>query len=836
MVRLVPALDLRRAGEAPEPSLPMNIEAEQALLGCVLYDNEAFYACEGVAPDTFYEPVHGRVWAALDAYISKGQLAEPILLAEKFARDEGFNELGGISYLALLLDKAPAPSAARDYARLLIDLAQRRRMIGVAAEVSTAARQDHERSSTAILEDAEQALHDLAESSGGRKGLLPFSVHLRGAIDMAAAACDRRGGVSGLSTGLIDLDRKLGGLHPSDLVILAARPSMGKAQPLSSRVLMQDGTWKRMGDLRLGDRLASVDGAPSRVAGVFPQGERQLYRLTFSDGRSTRACGEHLWSIRSSKLAGGRVVTTDQLRKMLTQERFRRRITIPLASGHFGHDRDLPVEPWLLGALIGNGCMVDGHMSFSTADAATLYKVQAAVGHDCVVPAGGDYDYRLNCGRDLRGALRSLGLYGKGSAEKFIPPAYLSASRESRLQLMRGLLDTDGWVETFGVIRYATASRQLADDVAALARSLGGLCTISVKAPTFTHKGERRAGLPSYVCNIRHPDRASLISLKRKQRRCEEQMRWRNPSLVSIEPAGVEPAQCIQVTHPSSLYITDDYIVTHNTALATNIAFNLARNYQAERQPDGALKTVSGGVVAFFSLEMSGEQLALRILSEASGISGDRIRRGEIDPGEFGRLRDAAILVNEIPLHVDATAGQSVAQMAAKARRLKRTSGLDLIVVDYLQLASSPGRRGEGRVQEVSDITAGLKGLAKDLNVPVVALSQLSRQVENRDDKRPQLADLRESGSIEQDADVVMFLYREAYYLSRAEPREGTAEHAKWQEDMDHARGLAEVIIGKQRHGPIGTVKLAFNDDLTKFDNLARGGRFDGARMYGSDE
>jgi replicative DNA helicase len=218
----------------------------------------------------------------------------------------------------------------------------------------------------------------------------------------------------------------------------------------------------------------------------------------------------------------------------------------------------------------------------------------------------------------------------------------------------------------------------------------------------------------------------------------------------------------------------------------------------------------------------------MRLLAEVSGVSSDRLRKGEIDASEFGRVRDAALEVQEAPLFIDATGGLPIAKLAARARRLKRSSGLDLIVVDYLQLVTAGDGKSDNRVQEVSMITQGLKALAKELSVPIIALSQLSRQVENREDKRPQLSDLRESGSIEQDADVVMFVYRESYYLGRAEPREGSEEHLKWQEDMDRVRGTAEVVIGKQRHGPIGTVKLSFNEDLTKFGNLAREGRFDG--------
>src|SRR5581483_7481655 len=236
---------------------------------------------------------------------------------------------------------------------------------------------------------------------------------------------------------------------------------------------------------------------------------------------------------------------------------------------------------------------------------------------------------------------------------------------------------------------------------------------------------------------------------------------------------------------PSDLIIVAGRPGMGKTALATNIAYNVARAWRGEVRPDGHIATVNGGIVGFFSLEMSAEQLATRIIAEQAGIPSSTIRRGGIDQRDFEKLKDVTIELQHLPLFIDETGGLSVAQLAARARRLKRQRGLDLLVVDYIQLLQGSSRRAmEGRVQEVTEITTNLKALAKELNVPIVALSQLSRQVENRDDKRPQLSDLRESGSIEQDADVVMFVFREEYYLRNREPRVGTEEHFKWQAEM----------------------------------------------------
>jgi replicative DNA helicase len=277
---------------------------------------------------------------------------------------------------------------------------------------------------------------------------------------------------------------------------------------------------------------------------------------------------------------------------------------------------------------------------------------------------------------------------------------------------------------------------------------------------------------------------------------------------------------------PSDLIIVAGRPGMGKTALATNIGYNVARAWRGEVRTDGHSVTVNGGIVGFFSLEMSAEQLATRIIAEQTGIPSNQIRRGAIGEADFERIKDHSIELQHLPLFVDETGGLSVAQLAARARRLKRQRGLDLLIIDYLQLLQGSTRRSqENRVQDITEITTKLKALAKELNVPIMALSQLSRQVESRDDKHPQLSDLRESGSIEQDADVVLFVYREEYYLQSKEPRIGTPEHEKWQLDMSLVHGKAEVIIGKQRHGPTGTINLQFDANVTRFGDLSHDGQ-----------
>ncbi|MGH6949555.1 MAG: replicative DNA helicase [Vitreimonas sp.] len=474
---------------APPRAAPHNLEAEQGLLGAILFDNETYNRITPHLQERhFFDPVHGRIFAAAAQLISAGELADGVTLKERFARDGGIKEIGGAVYLMKLMEMAaPLSAQAQSYAELIYDLALRRELIRVGNVIADLAENPPEKHDAKdIIEEAERTLFTLAESGAASTGFSPFSKALATSIEVAAAAYESKSDVSGLATNFDDLDRMLGGLHPSDLLILAGRPSMGK------------------------------------------------------------------------------------------------------------------------------------------------------------------------------------------------------------------------------------------------------------------------------------------------------------------------------------------------TALATNIAFNVARNrLHFDQAPEDGKPMNKGGVVAFFSLEMSAEQLATRLLSDAAEIESDRIRRGKISKQEYERLADEAVNLQRLSLHIDETGAIGIAQLQARARRLQRTHGLDCIVVDYLQLVTSSSRKSDGRVQEVSEITQGLKALAKDLKVPVIALSQLSRQVETREDKRPQLSDLRESGSIEQDADVVLFVYRESYYLERAEPREGSDEHIAWMRQVDEVRNQAEVIIGKQRHGPIGKVKLFFDSRYTRFGNLS---------------
>ena len=472
--------ELKNFKKNQENKQPSNLEAEQALLGSILVNNDIIDEVSSlVSSNIFYDPAHVKIYEVIESLNNKGMIANPITLKNFFEKDNMLNEVGGTEYLVKLTRFSGSTKQAIDYAKIIHEMYLRRELVQISDKLSsdTLNANSQEQNAENIIEDTEKSLFDLAERGSFTQTFLKFNQALDQTIEMATLAMKNDQGIVGVPTGLSDLDEKLGGLHKSDLVILAGRPSMGK------------------------------------------------------------------------------------------------------------------------------------------------------------------------------------------------------------------------------------------------------------------------------------------------------------------------------------------------TALATNIAYNAAQNI---------LKRQEKSSVAFFSLEMSSEQLSTRILSEQARIRSDDIRRGKVTEEEINRYIETSRNIYNLPLYIDETPAITIATLSNRARRIKRLFGLNLIVVDYIQLMRASSIRNDGRVQEISEITQGLKALAKELAVPVLALSQLSRAVEQRDDKQPQLADLRESGSIEQDADVVMFVYREAYYLERKQPKLGSIEHAEWQSKMNDVNGLADIILGKQRHGPTGTVKVEFEGIYTKFKDLTR--------------
>jgi replicative DNA helicase len=608
-----------------------------------------------------------------------------------------------------------------------------------------------------------------------------------------------------LNTGWPSVDRRCDGISPTDLVILGGRTGTGKAQPLRVMVLLANGTWRRMGDLMVGDALAAPDDEPaiiarwdqpSRVTHLFPQGMQPVFRVTFADGRSVDATGDHLWRVCSSHV-GWRTMTTAQISAALTRVRHRGRLFVPLTAGQSGVEEMLPVHPYVLGALLGDGGLTDGGTPrFTTADADLVERMQQLLGGEIVMRPAGRYGYRLS---QPHGAMRgrhptartnplvvkltTLGLWGAGSRSKFIPAAYLAASLQSRLELLRGLLDTDGTAgRTDGHVTFSSISVRLALGVQQLVWSLGGIATCKLRArPTFRGKdGTRRLGAPCYIVSIRHPAPESLFTLERKRVRVVGRGRRSSLKLgiVSVEPLGVEPCQCIRVSHPQGLYLTDNYVVTHNSTFLQQLCEQVAR------QDKWSLLCTP---------EMDNDEVIDRSLARTTGIDLSKIISG-LSPTEHARIEKptlpAGFFIYEDPM-------QTTRDIERVSRRYAAMGPLALIAVDYIQFLANKPYKGESRQQLVGRMTRDLRRLAKALRVPVIAGAQLGREAEKKE--VPQLRHLRESGDLEQDAVQVWFLYF---------PKEGAIDG-----------GEVFVRVAKNRQGKTGTATLRWNGALTRFDD-----------------
>ena len=726
---------------------PHSIEAEQAVLGGLLLDNSAFdRVADVLREEDFYRYDHRLIWHQISRLIERNHPADVVTVYEALQSLGKAEEAGGLAYLNALAQETPSAANIRRYGEIVRDRSILRKLISTSEEISTSALNPQGKDTRQLLDEAESKVFQISEDGArGQAGFQPLPDLLGKVVERIDELYNQNNpnDVTGVPTGYVDLDRMTSGLQPGDLVIVAGRPSMGKAQPLDAKVRLRTG-WKPMGEIAVGDALASIDGAPSIVTGVFPQGERQVYRMRFSDGRSTECCDEHLWRVWHRDWNEPRVLSTARLREMLGRVRYRNRLWIDMPSGDFGADDPLPVDPWVIGALLGDGCLRSNSVMFSNVAAEVLERMRARIGSESALQHASDCDWQTvqpgpgavagHAGRHpdpLTKQLQALDLWGRSSHDKFIPDVYLNAGRQARLDLLRGLLDTDGWVERSGTVRLSTASERLALDVQALVRSLGGWCAIEVERPVFRVDDERHEGLPAFVCTISHPEPASLFLLGDKASRVARgRVRRKLPVIVSIEATRRTPVQCIAVSHPCRLYITDDYVVTHNTSLALNIAEHVAVD--------------QGLPVAVFSMEMGATQLAMRLVCSVGRLDQQRLRTGRLVDDDWPRLTSAIQKMQDSQLFIDETPALNALELRARARRLSRQCGkLGLIVVDYLQLMSASSS-GENRATEISEISRALKALAKELDCPVIALSQLNRSLEQRPNKRPVMSDLRE--------------------------------------------------------------------------------------------
>lgn len=776
---------------------PHSLEAEQSVLGGVILNPRAWYDVVAVLSSAdFYRPQHQLIFEAMGRLVDRNVELDVVTITDELG--DQLERAGGIGYLAEVIEGTPGASNVLAYARIVREHAIARALIGAAHRIGEMAFADDGRPVADKLNEAQAEIMGLAIEQR-----LVTARAMRDVLHDVVQDIEHRykelgadkDAVRGLSTGFVDLDHRWRGLKPGNLYVLAGRPSMGKAQPLDEPVLTPDG-WRAMGHLSVGDFVVGADGNPTRVTGVFPQGPCRVWRVNFRDGRTVRCTEDHLWTVHCSKWEAPRTISTREIRMLLERKRYHGRLRVqPYEGGELDGIDVVGVDPYVLGCWLGDGC-TNGNIHGLEPMMQTLQASGAPMG---AVHGYGPAPHVLRTTvRGLRVALREMGLLGKRAHEKEIPEAYMRAPRDQRLALLQGLMDTDGWVESFGCARFSSASPVLARQVRELVWSLGGEATIRVKKTT--HRD-------AHVVTIRMPRAKELFRLPSKKARCQEPRDYISPRIESVvETDEVAPCQCISVSRADGLYVTRDYVVTHNTTLAMNIAQHVAAN---------------GHRVLVFSLEMTAEELAERAIASTGGIAHHDLESGSVfaradGPGAF---TGAVSRLSPLDLFIDDTAGMDLPRIRARTRQLSVERPVRLVLIDHLQLMS-----GEGRTETeiLSNITKGAKAIAKELRCPVVLLSQLSREVDKRPygKNRPVMSDLRGSGSIEQDADLIAFIYRNAVYKPSCA-----------------FSTVAEVITAKFRNGRIGTDYLQADLERCRFRNY--GGekpQYDGGGSTAADE
>ena len=858
-------------GEEFDRTPPHDVAAEQCVLGGMLMSKDAISdVMETIRAQDHYRPAHQLVHEAIMELYGRGEPADAVTVSDLLNKRGELSRVGGGTYLHTLIASVPTAANAGYYARIVRERAILRRLVEVGTRIVQLG-YSGDGDADDLVDRAQAEVYGVTEHRVS-EDYLALSEIMPGALDEIEAIGSRGGGMTGVPTGFADLDALTNGLHAGQMIVIAARPGIGKALALNTPLSTPAG-WTTMGEVSVGDHLIGADGRPvTVVAATDVMHGRPCYEVEFSDGEVIVADGEHQWLTWTrrarrydTQVRGGRkeyaqpvlpqVVTTEQLATTLRCEAGdgRPNHTVAIAGPLDLPGVSLPIPPFALGVWLGDGHSASAR--FTSMDAEIVMNVEAS--GLVVVRQGHDLVYRMafpaeraraaereciicgkqflpkneqvrTCGRvcggrarfssqpvptpqcrrcggpmigllpgsglclpcwkahgTVQGELRSLGVLGR----KHIPALYLRASAEQRRALLAGILDTDGTVTSTGAVQLAVTNRQLAYDVRELVLSLGYRCSMTTKQV----KGRTETSSTYFMVNFTTADdvfRLSRKQLLHKERLRHDPQRTRWRYIVDVRPTSSVPVRCVQVDSADHLYLAGrSMIPTHNSTLALDLA--------------RAATVRHGMATVMFSLEMSRNEITMRLLSAEARVPLQHMRTGQLGDEDWTRLARRMSEVVDAPLFIDDSPNMSMMEIRAKCRRLKQRHDLKMVIIDYLQLMSSP-RRVENRQQEVSEMSRSLKLLAKEIEVPVIAISQLNRGPEQRTDKRPLLSDLRESGSIEQDSDVVIMLHREDKY----EPESPRA-------------GEADLIVAKHRNGPTATVTVAFQGHYSRFVDMA---------------
>jgi replicative DNA helicase len=794
---------------------PQAVELEEAVIGALMLEKDALTAVIDILqPKSFYKEAHGRIFTAIQNLFQRSEPIDILTVTQELKRTGELEIVGGAYYISQLTNRVASSANVEFHARIISQKYIQRELIRISSDTIREAYDD-----TAdvfdLLDNAERNLFSVVEGNI-RKNYDKMSSLISQAMQQIEAAKNQKTGVSGVPSGFTDLDRMTSGWQPSDLVILAARPAMGKCLGKGTKVVMFDGTLKNVEDVQAGDLLMGDDSTSRLVMGTT-RGQENMYWVHQNHGISYRVNESHILSLKRSRNEGGHKhgeVLNIEIRDYLQKsDKFKSNYKGYKVAVEFD-EQPLSVDPYFLGLWLGDGHSYSSRITNTDAEVIDYIKDYAkelelefveykqegkATNYSITKGFRGQQDFF-----SVQGELRAMNLI----ENKHIPQQYISNSTANRLQLLAGLIDSDGhYSEEFNVYEITQKNERLAKEIKYLCDTLGFKTSLNVKKATIADRN-----FSTDVYRVRISGNVDIIPVKIERKKARERKTitdWRQTG-ITVEFDKFDDYYGFEIDG-NHLFLLEDMTVTHNTAFVLTLARNAAVEFQKP--------------IAVFSLEMASVQLVQRLISAEAELSAEKLKKGQLVDHEMQQLHVKIGKLSEAPLFIDDTPALSIFEMRAKCRRLKAQHDIQMVIVDYLQLMTTGGDNSRGnREQEISTISRSLKSIAKELNIPVIALSQLSRAVETRGgDKRPQLSDLRESGAIEQDADMVLFIHRPEYY-GFTQDAEGNATN-----------GLAEIIIAKHRNGAVGSVNLRFVDKLAKFMDMDGGLDGGGMGTYSND-
>ena len=783
-------------GKIPPQSIPL----EEAVLGAIMTTKDSLsVVLDILRPETFYVDANQHIYRAMLRLFERSQPIDLLTLTEELKKQGTIDKIGGSYYLVDLTNRVASAANIEFHARILAQKHIQRELI----RASTGIVKDAYEDTTDVfdlLDKAETELFAIAQNnlSRGAETMASLSSKVLKSLEELSKKED---GLTGVPTGFTDLDRITSGWQPSDLIIVAARPGMGKCLGKGTKVVLFDGSLCNVEDVKVGDLLMGDDSTPRKVLSLA-RGRENMYWVRQNKGIDYRVNESHIISLKRSRNEGahknGQVLDIELREYLEKSDKWKTNYKGYKVGVEF-EAKETALPPYFLGLWLGDGSSSKPEIASMDSEIVSYlheyadgngFKVSSYEAENkCPIYAvvGGTRGHR---GHSLKGILNEIGVLNN----KHIPDNFLINSTQKRLELLAGLLDTDGHylVQSNGY-EITQKNKKLASQIKYLCDTLGFRTSFTPKKATIAS-----IGYETEVYRVRIYGDIDKIPVKIQRKQAES---WKSPvnwqvTGIKVEFDKIDDYYGFEIDG-NKRFLLEDMTVTHNTSFTLALARNAAVDF---KKP-----------VAMFSLEMSNVQFAQRLISMEAEISGSKLRTGKLESHEWHQLHAAVEKLSDIQIFIDDTPGINIFELRAKCRRLKMQHDIQMIIIDYLQLMSGTGTEGKGsnREQEISAISRALKGLAKELSVPVIALSQLSRAVETRGgSKRPQLSDLRESGAIEQDADIVSFIYRPEYY--------GLLED----EDGSSLKGVAEIIIAKHRNGALDTVKLKFTDVYAKFGNL----------------